>query len=191
MKRLLLIVCSVACCAGVSNAQYPTAYWPDTDEPPLFEVYALASGMGTVDPTPTSTVIIHNPVPGQDLGFRPSGFASGARVGLVWRHQNIGLIADGKSKGNYSEKDAFKVLDSVLSLLDTVDRKLGQLAKADLEKEDRNSLEQMRKLSALLRQQGKVLQTYWDSGREDDAAKYEDIRKDSWAVISKLLGIRG
>ena len=104
---------------------------------------------------------------------------------------NIGLIADGKSKGNYSDKDAYKVLDSVLSLLDTVDRKLGQLAKADLEKDDRNSLEQMRKLSALLRQQGKVLQAYWDTGREDDAAKYEDIRKDSWAVISKLLGIRG
>jgi hypothetical protein len=104
---------------------------------------------------------------------------------------NIGLIADGKSKGNYSEKDAYKVLDSVLSLLDTVDRKLGQLAKLDLEKEDRTSLEQMRKLSALLRQQGKVLQTYWESGRDDDAAKYEDVRKDSWAVIGKLLGIGG
>jgi len=104
---------------------------------------------------------------------------------------NIGLIADGKTKGNYSERDAYKVLDSVLSLLDTVDRKLAQLAKSDLEKDDRNSLEQMRKLSALLRQQGKSLQVYWDTGREDDAAKYEDIRKDSWAVISKLLGIRG
>jgi hypothetical protein len=102
---------------------------------------------------------------------------------------NIGLIADGKTKGNYSERDANKILDSVISLLDTVDRKLADLAKLDLEKEDRISLDQMRRLSALLRQQGKVLQTYWDTGRDDDAAKYENARKDSWAVIGKILGI--
>lgn len=48
--------------------------------------------MGTVDATPT--LVIHNPVPGQDLGFTPSGFASGTRVGFVWRHENLGLIAD-------------------------------------------------------------------------------------------------
>jgi hypothetical protein len=101
---------------------------------------------------------------------------------------NIGLIADAKAKGHYSEKDAYKVLDSVLALLDTVERKLADLSKVDLDKDDRDSLEQIRKLSAHLRYQGKALQAYWESGREEDAAKYEDVRKDSWAAISRLLG---
>jgi hypothetical protein len=48
--------------------------------------------MRTVDAT--STLVIHNPAPGQNLGFTPSGSASGSRVGLVWRHANLGLIAD-------------------------------------------------------------------------------------------------
>jgi hypothetical protein len=92
MKRLLLTICAVVCFARVSNAQYPTAYGSDADEPPPFEVYALASAMQTVDATPT--LVIHNPAPGQNLGFTPSGSASGSRVGLVWRHANLGLIAD-------------------------------------------------------------------------------------------------
>jgi hypothetical protein len=102
---------------------------------------------------------------------------------------NIGLVADGKLKGVYSEKDAYRVLESVVSLLDTVDRKLGDLSKVDLEANDRDTLEQMRKLSRLLRDQGKALETAWDTGREEDTAKYENMRKDSWAAIGKLLGL--
>ncbi len=102
---------------------------------------------------------------------------------------NLGLLADGKAKGAYTDKDASKVLDSILSLLDSVDRKLAALAQIDLDKEDRVSLEQMRALSSLLRQQGKELQAFWDSGKDEDATRYESARKDSWAAISKLLGI--
>jgi hypothetical protein len=102
---------------------------------------------------------------------------------------NIGFIADGKAKGAYIDRDANKVLDSVLSLLSSVDRNLGALGKIDLDKQDRESLEQMRDLSALLRQQGKELQAYWDSGKDEDAAKYDNTRKDSWAAIAKLTGI--
>ena len=102
---------------------------------------------------------------------------------------NIGLLADGKTKGTYTEKDASKVLDSVLSLLNSVDRNLATVGKIDLDKQDRESLEQMRDLSALLRLQGKELQTYWDSGKDEDAAKYDNTRKDSWAAISKLTGL--
>lgn len=102
---------------------------------------------------------------------------------------NIGLIADGKAKGTYSTQDASKILDSVLSLLNSVDRNLAAVAKTDLDKRDRESLEQMRDLSALLRLQGKELQGYWDSGKEEDGTKYDNTRKDSWAAIGKLTGI--
>jgi hypothetical protein len=102
---------------------------------------------------------------------------------------NIGLIADGKAKGTYTDKDAYKVLDSVLSLLNSVDRKLATLGKIELDKQDRDSLEQMRDLADLLRQQGKELEAFWDSGKDQDAARYESVRKDSWAAIGKLTGI--
>jgi hypothetical protein len=102
---------------------------------------------------------------------------------------NIGMVADAKAKGTYSEKDAYRILESVLSLLDTVDRKLVDLTKLELDAKDRDTLEQMRKLSKLLRDQGKALQSSWNSGRTEDLAKYDEVRKDSWAAISKLLGL--
>jgi hypothetical protein len=102
---------------------------------------------------------------------------------------NIGLIADARAKGTYTGKDSTKVLDTILALLDSVDRKLAGLSKLDLDKEDRESLEQILVLSALLRQQGRGLQEFWDSGKDEDAAKYENVRKDSWAAIGKLTGM--
>jgi hypothetical protein len=102
---------------------------------------------------------------------------------------NIGLIADGKAKGTYSDKDAMRLLDSILSLLDSVDRKLAKLAKGNLDTQDRESLEQMRDLADLLYQQGKDLKAYWSTGKEEDEARYENTRKDSWAALGKLTGI--
>jgi hypothetical protein len=102
---------------------------------------------------------------------------------------NIGFIADGKAKGAYSEKDAARILDSVLSLLGSIDRNLAAIGKLELDKQDRESLDQMRDLSDLLRQQGKELKAYWDSGKEEDGARYDNARKDSWAAIGKVTGI--
>jgi hypothetical protein len=102
---------------------------------------------------------------------------------------NIGLIADGKARGTYTEADAVKVLESVLSLLKSVDRKLDALGKMDLGKEDRESLNEMRALSALLRQQGEELQVLWVTGKQEDATKYEQTRKTSWTAVSRLMGI--
>jgi hypothetical protein len=102
---------------------------------------------------------------------------------------NIGFIADGKDKGTYTHEDASKVLHSVLSLVDSVDRQLAALSSHNLGKEDRDSLEQMQAISAMLRQQGADLQTYWASNQEHDAARYESMRRTSYAAISKLLAL--
>ena len=67
-------------------------------------------------------------------------------------------------------------------------RKLAALDGLELDKQDRSSLDQMRVISTLLRQQGQELRTFWESGREENAARYEDARKDSWAAISRLRG---
>ena len=102
---------------------------------------------------------------------------------------NIGFIADGKSRGIYSDKDARKVLDSVLSLVNATDRKLEALDKVELGRGDRERLEELRAVSALLRQQGKELQAYWDTGKDESAARYESLRQNAWATIVRLMGI--
>jgi hypothetical protein len=60
--------------------------------PGAFEAYAPISGMGTIDAS--GTIVIRNPAPNPPLGFSPSGLASGVRTGFVWRHENVGLVAD-------------------------------------------------------------------------------------------------
>ena len=102
---------------------------------------------------------------------------------------NIGFVADGKSAGTYTEKDARRVLDSILSLVNSLDKKLEGLEKVELSKEDRDRLEQLRAVSALLRQQGKELQLFWETGKTDNAERYEALRKNAWVTISKLMGI--
>jgi hypothetical protein len=102
---------------------------------------------------------------------------------------NIGLIADGKAKGTYTGDDARKMLGSVLSLVDSVDRQLDSLGQRTLDQEDCASLQQMRAISGLLRQQGQELQSAWDRGHHQDAA-YESLRQDSYAAISRLMAIR-
>jgi hypothetical protein len=103
---------------------------------------------------------------------------------------NIGLIADGKAKGTYSDRDARKVLDQVLRMQDSVDEKLAAIGKTELAKDDRASLEDMRTVSDLLRKQAKELEAFWESGKEADEVRYEEVRKDSWAALNRLMGAR-
>jgi hypothetical protein len=103
---------------------------------------------------------------------------------------NLGLIADGKAKGTYSDRDARKLLDSVMDLQNAVDKKLAAVAKIDLDKEDRASLEDMRTVSDLLWKQRKELEAFWESGKPEDQDRYENVRKDSWAALSRLTGAR-
>jgi len=167
-----LLVAASGC--GSGSAQSPDTTKPDDPAPQVAE--APKAG----DPIPTHTA--------QERKLLETVGALTA-AHCYQTYLNIGFIADGKAKGAYTNQDANKVLDSVLSLLSSVDRNLAAIGKIDLDKQDRDSLEQMRDLSALLRQQGKELQAYWDSGKEEDATRFDNTRKDSWAAISKLTGI--
>jgi hypothetical protein len=108
---------------------------------------------------------------------------------LYQGYLNIGFVADGKAEGTYEEKDAKQILGSVLGLLDTLDKQLEKVGKLDLEKPDREGVDQIRKLSAQLRDQGKELQAFWTTGNKERGAAYEKMRKESWDGISKLLGL--
>jgi hypothetical protein len=109
---------------------------------------------------------------------------------LYQTYLNIGFMADGKAEGIYEEKDVQQILTSVLALMDTLDKKLDQLLKLDLNKDDREGIEQIRKLSGLLKLQADELQAYWKSGDKARADKYEKTRKEAWEGISKLLDLK-
>jgi hypothetical protein len=108
---------------------------------------------------------------------------------LYQTYLNIGFIADGRAEGTYDDTDAGQLLGSVLELLDVLDKQLEKVSKLDLDDEDRASTAQVRKLSGLLRQQGKDLRAFWDSDDKKRGDKYEKTRQEAWAGISKLLGI--
>ena len=90
MNLRLGMVLAALMCAPLARAQYDY----DDSEPGPFEVYGMASGMGTVDDSMPKVNIINNPTPNQTFSRGPTGVASGARDGFVWRYANIGLMAD-------------------------------------------------------------------------------------------------
>lgn len=90
MNLRLGMVLAALMCAPLARAQYDY----DDSEPGPFEVYGMASGMGTVDDSMPKVNIINNPTPNQTFSRGPTGVASGARGGFVWRYANIGLMAD-------------------------------------------------------------------------------------------------
>jgi hypothetical protein len=92
MLKPTVLFALFVCVAPLSHAQLADDKEWDEAALPNFEVYGLASGMKTIDAT--GTVVIRNPQPNQPLPFTPTGFASGARVGLAWRHENVELLAD-------------------------------------------------------------------------------------------------
>jgi hypothetical protein len=92
MQKPTVLIAIFVCLAPLSHAQLADDDQWDGAAPPKFEVYGLASGMKTIDAT--GTVVIRNPQPNQPSPFTPSGLASGARAGLVWRYRNAGLLAD-------------------------------------------------------------------------------------------------
>jgi hypothetical protein len=86
MRRRILFISIFGCLTTLGYAQFAAV------SPERFEAYGLVSGMNTVDAS--GTIVIRNPAPNQPLGFTPSGLASGVRTGFVWRHENVGLVAD-------------------------------------------------------------------------------------------------
>lgn len=106
---------------------------------------------------------------------------------LYQSYLNIGFIADGKAEGTYTDKDVVQILDTVLVSLDRLDERLQKVAKLDVTKEDREAIEQIRVISAVLRQQGDELKQFWKSGKKENGDNYEKARQEAWQGISKLL----
>ena len=192
MKRAFWIA---GVCAGVLTVVASGAFLRggksdvSTKEPP--KPATAVPAQPVAEPGPRDTAEPAKTAPGRtaqerDLLLETIGSLTAAHY--FQTYLNIGFIADGKSAGTYTEKDARRVLDSVLSLVNSLDRKLDALEKVELSKDDRDRLEQLRAISAMLRQQGKELQLFWETGKAENGDRYEALRKNAWATISKLMG---
>jgi hypothetical protein len=108
---------------------------------------------------------------------------------LYESYLNIGLLADSKAANTYEEKAVRQVLVSIITPLDAVDRQLEKIGKNARSAGDRDAVERMRAMVAMLKRIGAELTAFWDSGRAEDGAKYEASRQEAWKQISALLSL--
>jgi hypothetical protein len=73
--------------------------------------------------------------------------------------------------------------------LERVDKQLDKIAKLKPTKDDLQAVARLKKISGLLRQQGKELQTYWDKSIPENAKKYETTRQSAWKELNALLDL--
>jgi hypothetical protein len=108
---------------------------------------------------------------------------------LYQTYLNIGLLADSAESEVYTTAEARKLLETLTSLLGTVDRQLSKIAEQDLRPEDRKPLERTRQIVTLLRTQSNELKAYWDTGDKEHTARFHKAREEAWVGIRELLGL--
>ena len=111
-----------------------------------------------------------------------------AGLQLYQTYLNIGLLADARAERLYEAAEVALLLGSVMTPLEKVENQLEKVAglKA-LAEGDAAAVARMRKVAGLLREQGKSLQAFWDTGVADDGKKYEEARQAAWKELSDLL----
>jgi hypothetical protein len=110
-----------------------------------------------------------------------------ATMQLYQTYLNIGLLADGKAEGVYSAETVSELLGSIIHPLDQVEEQLTKVSQLKLTNEDRDTVKVLVKTLQLLRQQGKALVNFWNTGKEEDAKLYESSRTAAWRELSGLL----
>jgi hypothetical protein len=110
-----------------------------------------------------------------------------ATMQLYQTYLNIGLLADGKAEGVYSAETVSELLGSIIHPLDQVEQQLTKVSQLRLTKEDQETVKVFIKIVQLLRQQGKALVNFWNTGKEEDAKLYETSRTAAWRELSGLL----
>ena len=110
-----------------------------------------------------------------------------AGLQLYQSYLNIGLLADARAEGLYEAAELAQLLGSVVAPLEKVEKQLEKVAKLKLPKADADAIARMQKVAGLLRQQGKSLQSFWDTGVADHGKKYEEARQAAWKELAELL----
>jgi len=127
----------------------------------------------------------------RDRTLEALGGLTGAH--LYQSYLNIGFLADAAENEVYSLAEARKLLTTVVSLIDTVERQLVRLPEAALDADDARKLARIRQVVVLLRTQTQELRACWDTPetqkatRQGREARFHKAREDAWAGIQELL----
>lgn len=108
-------------------------------------------------------------------------------VHLYQCYLNIGLLADCTESDVYTEEEAQKWLERIMSQMEMIDKQLERLGKLDLDPDEKKGLDRCRQVSALLRAQGKELREYWKNSDKEHANRYHKAREEAWAGVSDVL----
>lgn len=105
-------------------------------------------------------------------------------------HQAIGTLYDAKSEELYDVKKCTQMLQVMMNLTAMVDKQLTALGKTSLSDADKKSITQLHSINKLLLKQGEELKEFWETEDEEHETKYEEHRKKSETLITKVLGIK-
>ncbi len=141
---------------------------------------AVVGGSASTQPTPPKAKAEENAALLETVGLL-------AGLQLYQTYLNIGLLADARAEGLYEASELTQLIGSVVGPLEKVDKQLEKIAAMKLSVEDAAAVARMRKITGLLRAQGKSLQSFWDTGVADHSKKYEEARQAAWKELSELL----
>src|SRR5262249_41531096 len=102
---------------------------------------------------------------------------------LYQSYLNVGLLADAVENDTYTKKDAIEILKNISTLLHTVDRQMAKLEAAGLENEEVEAIQQIRKVSKLLKSQAGFLQTHWQTSDKAAFENFHEARQQSWTEL--------
>ena len=118
--------------------------------------------------------------------------AVGASFGLALYNSHIvtGITADAYSKDVYSAADAKAIVDEQLGGLDMLDGYADKLLSSSLVTDsDKDSVRKIKACIVKIKAMITSFETYLDSPTDDNADKFQQQRKDSYASLSDLLGL--
>jgi len=101
---------------------------------------------------------------------------------------NLGMLADAVVHQAYTEEEAYAILNTLTGLMQMMDRQIDNVSKA-VDSEDRNSLDNIRRLNRLLQVQADALLISWETGDQKKEEGYLQARGKSWDGIREILGI--
>jgi hypothetical protein len=117
------------------------------------------------------------------------GGLSGAH--LYQSFLTIGTLADGVEAETYTPEQAEKMLAVSLGIMDQVDQYLKKLRASDLDPDDQQAVDRVRKLSAALQKEASALRVYWKSENEEDRDTFQEARDAAWAELREMLRGQG
>ncbi|HOP64795.1 MAG TPA: hypothetical protein PK358_17320 [Spirochaetota bacterium] len=117
--------------------------------------------------------------------------AIGASVAsnLYLSYLSMGVIADSYTKKVYSKDQTLSFVSSVVAQGGVQKDYLQKMiASGDIPENDQEFVQKMIKCFELLIDEGNFLNDYVRKGDNDSLAKYDNKRKEAWALISEIMG---